>query len=38
MKKCGLKPEGIQLQAGKNNLGIGDIATYGIIREHFEKE
>jgi [ribosomal protein S5]-alanine N-acetyltransferase len=35
MKKCGLKPEGIQLQAGKNNIGICDIATYGIIRSHY---
>jgi len=35
MKKCGLKPEGIQLQAGKNNTGVCDIATYGIIRNHY---
>jgi len=35
MLKCGLKPEGIQLQAGKNNVGICDIATYGIIKSHY---
>lgn len=35
MKKCGMKYEGTLLQAGRNNLGICDLAVYGLIRKHY---
>ena len=36
MKKCGMKFEGIARAAGRNNLGICDIAQYAILRSDWE--
>ena len=33
MKKCGMVYEGTARQAGRNNQGICDICSYGILRE-----
>ena len=32
MKKCGMRFEGIARQSDRNNQGICDLATYGILR------
>ena len=37
MKKCGLKFEGINRKAGKNNSGICDMAVYSILKEEYLK-
>ncbi len=35
MKKCGLKFEGVNRKAGKNNTGICDMAVYSILKEEY---
>ncbi len=37
MKKCGLQYEGTLRQAGKNNQGICDVATYAILKQDYFK-
>lgn len=37
MSKCGLKPEGIMRQGGKNNTGICDTAVYAMLKEDWDK-
>lgn len=37
MRKCGMRFEGLQRKAGRNNQGICDICVYGILREDLEK-
>ena len=36
MKKCGMRFEGISRQSDRNNQGICDLATYGILRSDRE--
>lgn len=38
MRKCGLRHEGIQRQAGRNNQGICDVSVYGFLRGEYEAE
>lgn len=38
MKNCGLRHEGIQRQAGRNNQGICDISVYAILRGDYTAE
>lgn len=39
MKKCGMRYEGTSRASDRNNQGICDIATYGILRrDYFEQE
>jgi ribosomal-protein-alanine N-acetyltransferase len=33
MQKCGLRFEGIQRKRGRNNVGICDMAVYGMLKE-----
>lgn len=35
MAKCAMRHEGVQRQAGKNNTGICDVVTYGILRKEY---
>ena len=37
MAKCGLQLEGISRQADKNNTGICDLVTYGMVKEDWKK-
>lgn len=37
MKKCGMAYEGIARQAGRNNQGICDICSYGVLAEDWFK-
>ena len=37
MKKCGMVYEGIARQAGRNNQGLCDICSYGILAEDWFK-
>ena len=38
MKKCGMQYEGTSRASGRNNQGICDLATYGILRSDWEQE
>lgn len=38
MKKCGMQYEGTSRASDRNNQGICDLATYGILRSDWEKE
>ena len=38
MKKCGLRHEGIQRQADRNNQGICDMSVYAILRGDYTAE
>lgn len=35
MEKCGLRYEGTQRQAGRNNTGICDVVTYAVLKEDY---